>query len=546
MHLLIVGTFIFILSTGPLIGQGWPYQYRNFYSPDQLTYLSISQNIQNGFFSLREPLSYSGALFWPPGYYILIGLISLASNSILVFNLFGSFLQVIFGIFLSRAIFKSSRKLFLMYLPILLWTWPIISFSQQQLGLTEWNHPLQSHAVLWSSAVPFYSMNSEIMGTLLLGYCLVSLNVSLNNQNQLKRIFFFLGLLSFFHSYVFIFAILFLSIYTLCCNLQIKKDSVKSKIVMITLLISLVTGTTLIAKTGTDSPLVRFCLLISIICSFNLFLSENRKQYSILMTYFLIGCLPQILLTIYGLLKDPSFIVNRQIESNQLNVPLSAYIVGYSVPILMSILALFLSWKSKSRVMIISIMITSLLLVKNELWFFNQQPYRFAIISGTLLIIVASQLLAEHFAKKRLFLIFVIILGLSVPSTINFYKARSAWGVMDWNQEVSLALSSISSSLERDIGLVDFDRCFDPFQIKMNTRFNLAIYNAGLSYPEDRSYIDTLSAARNSNEFSRFNKGGSYALLSTKCTNLDKIQRGFDVVKESLISDSKIILVRFS
>jgi uncharacterized membrane protein len=190
-------------------------------------------------------------------------------------------------------------------------------------------------------------------------------------------------------------------------------------------------------------------------------------------------------------------------------------------------------------------MVTSLILVKNEIWFFNQQPYRFAIISGTLLFIVALLLLSEEFAKKRLILIFIVILAVSIPSSANFYKARSAWGVMDWDREISLALKSISSGLKKDIGLVDFDRCFDPFQVKMNTNLNLAMYNAGLSYPEDRPYIDLLTSARNSSDFLNFNKDGSYALLSTNCTSLEKIQRNFEIVQELQIGEIQVVLVRF-
>jgi len=230
---------------------------------------------------------------------------------------------------------------------------------------------------------------------------------------------------------------------------------------------------------------------------------------------------PQIVHTLLGLLGDDEFLNYRQASTDELGVNLGVAILC-AIPVLLFVAVCLFTLKqfpnSGFTSLFIALGIGAAIMTTNDLWGFNQEPYRFwlqyLIMAGFLTsIVLAWSITKWRTADLRKILIPLVAVAVTiwVVSLLDFWEFRgyaSDQGVIETTDSRAQALRDL---VPTDQGLILSSRCVDPQVLRLITTAPVAYFNYGLAWPDNRNEIPS------SNQPDLQASGVTYAITDSAC-----------------------------
>jgi len=392
-------------------------------------------------------------------------------------------------------------------LGILLWIGPLASVL-----FDNWFVSLSSHAVLWGPYAGLYPLNAEAVGlsvgsaALALGYWAYSrANWSRNVRLSLLALsVFVLGLVANFQTYSFL-SLTAITLWVIAIAGLLRAKSRSYLILTISLLVLVLLVAPLIQ--GAIGALPVYVLMLATTVPGIWSLAKSQLHLALMgLFFFALGASPQIIWIISGTVSRDPFLLYRVDSSVDLGVPIWAFLLLGS-PILLTWMAL-LRVHIKRRghreiALLVGWFIAFVLLSFNDLWGFNQEPYRFWINSVIVFVAIAALTLpaaplSEYFADKPsrlLSTLAFILVSVSLWNVGGFRAYVSEQGNIDFSSPQYLAIGQLVDTHVAGPGLLSAEPCIDPRQLKVATGSPVAFYNLGLAWPDRKSEIDAVLAS---------------------------------------------------
>ncbi len=491
---------------GPVSDTDWAKGFRAYFSNDQLSYAAIAVNSSQSIGSTAEPLTGTGVSFYPSAWYHFLGLVS---------NITGvpvSLLWQVLGLaaigtaiaILGLIAYKLSRLWFAPVLPgLALFTGTLSTFIHDY-----WFTSLNTHAVIWGPFGTLFTLNAESIGlmggTVALALILWHQLVQTRNNTKIFIAAAIIGLLANIHTYAFLttasFAAAFIALYALITSKSTRRTMLAIAAVGLVLFFG-----DAIAELVGPLPLFGLLLLTTVIAAYP-FIKSNLKTTLSLIVFAGIAASPQVLRTLLGIASQNEFLAYRQESSIDLGVPLIGAAIAAVPLILFAIYILLVSraMPPRSKNVIYSFfaatVIGSIIMSTNDLWGFNQEPYRFwlqySIIAGFLISILLAYALS--FQQKRtdvavlvLALLFWII---SLADFAGFFSYAREQGVLPTQDSRALAIQELTKEIPSDSSrLILSSKCTDPQLLKLITSRPVAYFNYGLAWPDNREEVRNLT-----------------------------------------------------
>jgi hypothetical protein len=254
-------------------------------------------------------------------------------------------------------------------------------------------------------------------------------------------------------------------------------------------------------------PLFALLLLVTAIAAYPFIKSNLHTTFS-LIALAGIAASPQVIRTLIGIASQDEFLAYRQGSSLDLGVPLIAAAVAAVPLILFAIYILFVSrvMPGRSQEVIYSFFaataIGAVIMSTNDLWGFNQEPYRFwlqySIITGFLISILLAYALS--FQQKRtglaVLVVAVLLWLISLADFSGFFSYAREQGVLPTQDSRALAIQELTKEIPSGSReLILSSRCTDPQLLKLITARPVAFFNYGLAWPDNREEIKNLTQA---------------------------------------------------
>lgn len=501
------------LTLGPLMRTTWWSGFRNYFSNDQLSYASIATNVAHGNFAPVEPLTATGNSFYPSLWYYMIGTFSWVTHlSVpLLWTLLG--IAIVCSAVLTVGI-VAVRVSGLSWAPILpafaLLTGTLAFYSNDY-----WYTPLQHHAVLWAPYASIFTLNGEVAG-ICLAVIATSLLVDAFVRNQRSSRFrrprseFFvaaviIGLLANVQTYTFLSIALLITVFIGARDLLITPSRIKIVASVSVLFLVFYLGPDIAKHLG---PLPLFALLFLALSPTWLpaVLKAKRTAIPCLIIIAVIAS-PQILRTAIGIRNHDPFLTYREASSSNLGIVEPATLVASTVWLLLFITVGVGLWRSRNATLtalVIALAAGFLIMPSNDLWGFNQEPYRswiqFAILSSLLLMIPLAWSLSRFKAWQNQHKVMFLVAGIltfgswliGLRDLPGFWQYATGQGVTSMSDSSSEALKSLTQNID---GLVLPSACSNPQIFKITTGKNVPAYNLGLAWPENIGAINSLADA---------------------------------------------------
>lgn len=496
---------------GPLLKQPWLQGFRGYFANDQLSYAAIAINASNGVLTPVEPLTETGTSHYPSAWYLIVGITSLMTGqpiyrtwTVLGLAVIGASLA-----FLGFLAYKFSGLAFAPLLPgaaLLTGTWSTITDGS-------WFTTVGSHAVIWGPFATFFTLNAEAIGlaAILFGMGLLMCarpNRKFNSSLIVVAATLF-GALANVQTYAFItgssVAVLFLASFALISNPS--RTRLISTLTAITLV--LIFGSTIVRAVG---PLFLLILLLTATLPASMVLVRTHLRLTVATALaYGLAASPQVLRTVIGILNGDDFLTYRQASSVDLGVTSLATVLT-AVPLVLAVafIALTLLASKTGQVdpirqtfsaLLIALGAGALVFSTNDLWGFNQEPYRFwlqySMIALLLSTVPASWALKRWTGLSRPWKGSVALIGVaavaawlgSLADVISFRAFAEQQGIIAVEDTRSALLRE---AVATDTGLILSSRCLDPQVLKLITGAPVVAFNRGLAWPENRTLIDSL------------------------------------------------------
>lgn len=451
------------LSLGPLISTPWWTGFRAYFAHDQLSYAAIASNVANGNFAFVEPLTQTGVSHYPSFWYYFIGLVSWLTH--LPVHLVWTILSIAI---LSAAVLtvgtvaaRISKKAWAPILPAL----ALLTGTLAVETTHYWYTPLESHAVLWAPYASIFTLNGEIAGICIAVITLSLLVDALFKQDQTQphktprtELFvsaFLIGLLANIQTYTFFSIVLVVSIFVTARDLARHPSRIRAYATIAFGAVILLTGKE-IAKVFGPLPLLGL-LLISMAPTL---IPAAWRAKKIAVPAILIAVLaasPEVIRTGIGILNKDPFLIYRESSSKNLGILEPATLTASTVWILLFITVGIGLWRSREAslaALTIALGLGFMIMPANDIWGFNQEPYRlwiqFAILSALLLTIPLAYAFSrftgftrEHKAIFLIALTFTITAwGLGLRDFQGFWNYAKQEGIIDVTDTRAVAIKS--------------------------------------------------------------------------------------------------------
>jgi hypothetical protein len=153
------------------------------------------------------------------------------------------------------------------------------------------------------------------------------------------------------------------------------------------------------------------------------------------------------------------------------------------------------------RALLIALPVTAVILVSNNYWGFDQEPYRFWLQYSIVGLLALSTLLpwawGRHLAigktPRRAVLALSVALtvawAVSLVDTVAFRDYARSEGLVAAEDEYAQALRKLVGP---DSGMVLSSACFDPQRLRMITGAPVSYFNRGLAWPAKKNELDLL------------------------------------------------------
>ncbi len=493
---------------GPVSNADWTKGFRAYFSNDQLSYAAIAVNSSQSIGSSAEPLTGTGVSFYPSGWYHFLGLVNNVTGVPvnLLWQVLGLAAIGIAIAILGLIAHTLSRRWWAPILPgLALFTGTLSTFIHDY-----WYTSLSAHAVIWGPFGTLFTLNSGAIalmgGTVALALILWHLLAPSRSNTRIFIAAALIGLLANLHTYAFFTTASFAAAFITITALITAKSRRRTILVIAATGLVLVFGNPIAALIG-PLPLFALLLLVTAIAAYP-FIKSNLYTTFSLIALAGIAASPQVIRTLLGIASQDEFLAYRQGSSLDLGVPLIAAAVAAVPLILFAIYILFVSrvMPGRSQEVIYSFFaataIGAVIMSTNDLWGFNQEPYRFwlqySIITGFLISILLAYALS--FQQKRtglaVLVVAVLLWLISLADFAGFFSYAREQGVLPTQDSRALAIQELTKEIPSGSReLILSSRCTDPQLLKLITSRPVAFFNYGLAWPDNREEIKNLTQA---------------------------------------------------
>ena len=493
---------------GPVSNADWTKGFRAYFSNDQLSYAAIAVNSSQSIGSSAEPLTGTGVSFYPSGWYHFLGLVNNVTGVPvnLLWQVLGLAAIGIAIAILGLIAHTLSRRWWAPILPgLALFTGTLSIFIHDY-----WYTSLSAHAVIWGPFGTLFTLNSGAIalmgGTVALALILWHLLAPSRSNTRIFIAAALIGLLANLHTYAFFTTASFAAAFITLTALITAKSRRRTVLVIAATGLVLVFGNPIAALIG-PLPLFALLLLVTAIAAYP-FIKSNLYTTFSLIALAGIAASPQVIRTLLGIASQDEFLAYRQGSSLDLGVPLIAAAVAAVPLILFVIYILFVSrvMPGRSQEVIYSFFaataIGAVIMSTNDLWGFNQEPYRFwlqySIITGFLISILLAYALS--FQQKRtglaVLVVAVFLWLISLADFAGFFSYAREQGVLPTQDSRDLAIQELTKEIPSGSReLILSSRCTDPQLLKLITARPVAFFNYGLAWPDNREEIKNLTQA---------------------------------------------------
>lgn len=497
------------MAIGPLLGSPWWSGMRNYFSTDQLSYAAIATHVSQGNLAFVEPLTETGVSHYPSLWYYIIGLTSWVTH------LPVWFVWTVLGLaMLSAAVLTvgtvAARISQRAWVPIL----PALALLTGSLAIETtdyWYTTLQHHAVLWAPYASIFTLNGEVAGICIGAITLALLVDALFKQDQsrphrtprveLLTAALLVGLLANIQTYTFFSITLVIAIFVTARDLTRHPSHTRAYLTIGLGLFVLVFGKAIASITG---PLPLLVLLLLSMSPVLIPATLRAKAVAIpALVIMAVAASPEVIRTALGVLDKDPFLTYRDSSSEGLGIIEPATLIASSAWILLFITVSLGLWRSRQATLsslTIALGLGFVIMPANDLWGFNQEPYRswvqFAILSSLLLMIPLAWSLTQlriwgkdHraiFAISAAFTIIVWTIGLQ--DFRGFWQFARDHGIIQLDDDRAQALAALTSTTD---GILLSSRCIDPQVFKLVTKKPVAYYNLGLAWPPNEELYIT-------------------------------------------------------
>jgi len=491
---------------GPVSNADWTKGFRAYFSNDQLSYAAIAVNSSQSIGSSAEPLTGTGVSFYPSGWYHFLGLVNNVTGVPvnLLWQVLGLATIGIAIAILGLIAHTLSRRWWAPILPgLALFTGTLSIFIHDY-----WYTSLSAHAVIWGPFGTLFTLNSGAIalmgGTVALALILWHLLAPSRSNTRIFIAAALIGLLANLHTYAFFTTASFAAAFITITALITAKSRRRTVLVIAATGLVLVFGNPIAALIG-PLPLFALLLLVTAIAAYP-FIKSNLYTTFSLIALAGIAASPQVIRTLLGIASQDEFLAYRQGSSLDLGVPLIAAAVAAVPLILFAIYILFVSrvMPGRSQEVIYSFFaataIGAVIMSTNDLWGFNQEPYRFwlqySIITGFLISILLAYALS--FQQKRtglaVLVVAVLLWLISLADFAGFFSYAREQGVLPTQDSRALAIQELTKEIPSGSReLILSSRCTDPQLLKLITSRPVAFFNYGLAWPDNREEVRDLN-----------------------------------------------------
>ena len=491
---------------GPVSNADWTKGFRAYFSNDQLSYAAIAVNSSQSIGSSAEPLTGTGVSFYPSGWYHFLGLVNNVTGVPvnLLWQVLGLAAIGIAIAILGLIAHTLSRRWWAPILPgLALFTGTLSTFIHDY-----WYTSLSAHAVIWGPFGTLFTLNSGAIalmgGTVALALILWHLLAPSRSNTRIFIAAALIGLLANLHTYAFFTTASFAAAFITLTALITAKSRRRTVLVIAATGLVLVFGNPIAALIG-PLPLFALLLLVAAIAAYP-FIKSNLYTTFSLIALAGIAASPQVIRTLLGIASQDEFLAYRQGSSLDLGVPLIAAAVAAVPLILFVIYILFVSrvMPGRSQEVIYSFFaataIGAVIMSTNDLWGFNQEPYRFwlqySIITGFLISILLAYALS--FQQKRtglaVLVVAVLLWLISLADFAGFFSYAREQGVLPTQDSRALAIQELTKEIPSGSReLILSSRCTDPQLLKLITSRPVAFFNYGLAWPDNREEVRDLN-----------------------------------------------------
>ena len=517
------------ILVGPILGSDPWASFRLYFSNDQLSYARIATNVAEGNPWFVEPFTLTGTSYYPSASYILLGLLSAVTGLSVssAWTIFGLAIVSATVVFFSVAAWKLSGWWWATLLPaVALTAGTSASLLQGPSFEGYWQTRLDHHAVLWGPFATFFTLNAEVAGMCIAACAfLVLLLATLPGARRpyplLMLSALLVGVTANVHSYAFLTAAFLFAAWGVILLLLKSRSRALTLLTVSVLAASLILGPLAAEHLG---QLWSYALLFLAVIPVLVYLAgmNARALFAAVIPLALFAS-PQLVRTGIGIIQGDQFLTYREASTENLGVPIIQGLAAAAIPILVW-LACFIAPRIvyQVRAPLVALAVASVVLVSNNLWGFDQEPYRFWLELNTISLLLLSVLAPMVFAPlvrirsqypRRLpaSLILLTMAGslyvTGIGDVMGFWDYAKRQGSIPSDPQPGsrfAELASIGDALnaqEPTPGFVGTDPCIDPRQLALFTSVPIADYNLGMAWPEDFGPMNLWIQARKAGEF---------------------------------------------
>jgi hypothetical protein len=366
-----------------------------------------------------------------------------------------------------------------------------------------WYSSLNSHAVIWGPFGTLFTLNAGTIGVLLVSTAIALILMYSHRVNTFLAlaIAFLLGVTANIQTYSFFTGTVFSALLITTLTVLRGKSNKKLVIISATLFVLVLVMGTLIKNA--IGPLPLLVLLVATLLPANLLLIRAYlPKAALYLSVFALAAAPQIIHTITGLLAKDPFLLYRQESTRELGIPLTGALISFIPLAGLSLFAFLVALRHRNKTFMafyIAGLIGLLVMSTNDLWGFNQEPYRLWLKFTIVIAIVGAIPLAWALTRSRtialtsLLIISVLAWLVSLVDFAGFYRYAADQGVIDFaNDRSQLITEILPPDIGPESGLILASRCEDPAILKAVTGAGIADYNLGLAWPAQRDQIDQI------------------------------------------------------
>lgn len=504
---------------GPIMGSDPWSGFRIYSANDQLSFARIATNVANGGPWFTEPFTHTGTSYYPSLWYYAIGLFSAATGVSVpsAWTVLGvGIVSLMIGVF-AVAAWKLSGQWWATVTPALAITAGTSSSLLQGPSFEGfWQTRLDHHAVLWGPFGTLFTLNAEVAATSfvalgLLAFLLASLPRTTRPLPLLVTSGLLIGVTANMQTYAFLTGVFLLATWgTVLVLLRTRSKKLTASTAVI-LVVTLASGP-LVAEYIGQLATYACVLLAAAPAALHQFPHRYRSLLA-LTAPLAVTASPQIIHTGIGLLSGDAFLAYREASTENLGVPLVTGLAAAAIPLLIW----FAAWIAprmaiQFRALLIALPVAAVILVSNNYWGFDQEPYRFWLQINTLSLLLLAVAAPAVFARwyrhrthypRRLPAAYLV---LTMAGSLYVTGLGDLFGFWDYAKRQGTitatpnpgsdqaVLQSLTKGLD---GLVATDPCIDPQVLALLTPTPIAHFNFGLAWPENTEALQRFIAARN-------------------------------------------------